>query len=530
MHNALALPGHEGAIRGTPHAAPDDGRAERWVLVATILGSSMAFIDGSVVNVALPSLQRQLGASAADAQWVVEAYSLFLAALILVGGSLGDLLGRRRIFAAGTILFTVASVWCGLAPNAAQLIAARAVQGVGGAMLVPSSLAIISAVFPEGRRGKAIGTWSGFTAVTSALGPVLGGWLVQQISWRAVFFINIPMAIGVLALIARWVPESRGAEAGQRLDLPGAALVTVGLGGVVYGLIAGGSTKLSDPQPLAAIGIGVLALILFVAVEARSHAPMVPLRLFRSRAFSGVNLLTFGLYAGLGGALYYVPFNLQQVQGFSATAAGAALLPFVILMFGLSRWSGGLISRHGARLPLTIGPLIAAAGFVLFARPGTGLSYWTGLLPAVLVLGLGMAITVAPLTTTVMGAVGQEYSGTASGINNAVSRTAGLLAIALMGILVSGTFRGTLGDQLTALHVSPAVRQAVVAQQDRLAGAQVPRSGTTPALRTAIGRAIDDSFIAGYQQAMLLAAALAVLSAICAALTLGKKTPAPPRA
>ena len=224
---------------------------------------------------------------------MVEAYSLFLAALILVGGSLGDLLGRRRIFAAGTILFTAASVWCGLAPNAAQLIAARAVQGVGGAMLVPSSLAIISAVFPEARRGKAIGTWSGFTAVTSALGPVLGGWLVQQVSWRAVFFINIPMAIAVLALIARWVPESRGAEAGQRLDLPGAALVTVGLGGIVYGLIAGGSTKLSDPTPLAAMGIGVLALILFVIVEARSHAPMVPLRLFRSRAFSGVNLLTF---------------------------------------------------------------------------------------------------------------------------------------------------------------------------------------------------------------------------------------------
>ena len=484
------------------------------MLVATILGSSMAFIDGTVVNVALPRLQDDFGASATAAQWVVESYALFLAALILVGGSLGDLLGRRRVFATGTVIFAVASLGCALAQDTGQLIAARAVQGVGGALLVPGSLAIISATFPDEERGRAIGTWSGATAITSAVGPVLGGWLVDEASWRWVFLINLPLALAVLAIVRARVPESRDPDA-QRIDWLGAALITIGLGLLVFGLIEAPARGWGDPLVVVPIVAGVLAIAAFVVVEARIEAPMLPLGLFRARTFAGTNVLTFLLYGGLGGALFWVPFALQQVHDYSATAAGAALLPMVLILSVLSRWAGGLIGRYGAKPPLVVGPAIAALGFLLFARPGVGGSYWTTFFPAVVVLGIGMAITVAPLTTTVMNAVESRHAGLASGVNNAVSRVAGLLAIALFGIAVAATFRATLADRLDDIGLAPEARTAVEAEQDRLAAADPP-AGLDGSTASAVENAIDRSFVSGFRVAMVLAAVLAALGALAA--------------
>ncbi len=529
----LKPPCDEGVIQCAPDAAPvaeplkkdRRGSIGMWVLVATILGSSMAFIDGTVVNVALPVLQTDLNATASAVQWVVEAYSLFLAALILVGGSLGDHFGRKRIFTIGILLFTVASVLCGLAPNVVFLIVMRAIQGIGGALLVPGSLAIISASFDSKQRGRAIGTWSGFTAITSVIGPVLGGALVQYASWRWVFFINIPLAAIVLIVLFARVPESRNeAEARQGLDWWGALLATLGLGGLVYGLIESNDLGLSNPLVLATMVGGIVALLLFVLVEARSRSPMMPLGLFRSRTFSGANLLTLFLYAALGGSLYFLPFNLIRVQGYPPSAAGAAMLPTILILFLLSRWSGGLVTRFGAKLPLIIGPLIAACGFALFAVPGIGGSYWTTFFPASVVLGIGMAISVAPLTTAVMGSVGTEHAGTASGINNAVSRTAGLLAIAVLGIVVLGVFSGALASNLGVLHLPFEVQSSIIAQQNKLVGIEIP-AGLSNSTHAAVQSAISESFIAGFRVAMIIAAVLALASALSSLLLIEGKKP-----
>jgi EmrB/QacA subfamily drug resistance transporter len=484
----------------------------RWILAATILASSMAFIDGTVVNVALPFLQTDLNATAIGIQWVVEAYSLFLSALLLVGGSLGDRYGRRRVFNIGVVIFALASVGCGLAVNIEQLIAARAVQGVGGALLVPGSLALISASFPEAERGKAIGTWSGFSAITTAIGPVLGGWLVEHWSWRAAFFLNIPLAAAVL-LIAIWkVPESREKNHEGRLDWMGAALATVGLGGVVYGLIESSRLGFRNPLVLLTLIGGAVCLVLFVFNEARVKNPMTPLKLFRSRDFAGANVLTLFLYAALGGTFFFFTLNLIQIQGYSATAAGAALLPFVVLLFSLSRWSGGLVERFGARLPLTVGPIIAAVGFALFAVPSISPSYWTSFFPAVMVLGLGMAISVAPLTTTVMSAVGEEQAGVASGINNAVSRTAGLLAIAVFGVVMLYAFSQTLARRMNEIQLDDQLKHSLYDQRVKLAGIEMPATADSMT-REKIKGAVADSFISGFRLIMFASAALALASA-----------------
>ena len=481
----------------------------------------MAFIDGTVVNVALPVLQTALKATVGDVQWVVEAYALFLAALILVGGSLGDAFGRRRIFALGIALFTAASIVCGLAPNVTVLIIARAIQGVGGALLVPGSLAIISASFDSKQRGRAIGTWSGFTAITSVIGPVLGGWLVQYASWRWVFFINVPLAVVVLGILFWRVPESRDTEDSPRVDWWGSLLATLGLGGIVYGLIESGHLGLGSPPVLGALAVGVLALIVFLLVEARSTAPMLPLSLFRSRTFSGANLLTLFLYAALGGTLFFVPFNLIAVQGYPPSAAGAAMLPTILILFVLSRWSGGLVYRYGAKLPLVVGPVIAATGFALFARPDIGGSYWTTFFPASVVLGIGMAITVAPLTTAVMGAVDAHRAGIASGINNAVSRTAGLLAIAVLGIIVLAVFNSSLDSHLSQ---QPQLLHLIDAQRFKLVGITIP-AGVTGQHALLLKQAIKESFVAGFRAVMLTGAGLALASAFSALLLIeGKQT------
>jgi EmrB/QacA subfamily drug resistance transporter len=484
----------------------------------------MVFIDGTVVNVALPALQTSLNATVVDAQWVVEAYALFLAALLLAGGSLGDHFGRKRIYSIGIVLFALASVWCGPAPNINQLIIARAVQGVGGALLVPGSLAIISASFDEDARGKAIGTWSGFTAITAAIGPVFGGWLIQNVSWRAIFFINVPLALIVLALVFLHVPESRDEESGG-LDWIGAALATLSLGSLTFGLIESSRLGFAHPAILSALIGGVLIAILFLIYEARTGNPMLPLSLFRSRNFSGANLLTLFLYTALSGALFFLPLNLIQVQGYTATAAGAALLPFVLIMFLLSRWSGGLVKRYGAKTPLVIGPIIAAAGFALFMWPGVahaGRGFWTTFFPAVVVLGLGMAVAVAPLTTTVMSSVKQNRAGVASGINNAVSRTAGLLAIAVLGIVMLQTFNSHLDRRLQTLEVTPEVRQLVDEQRTRLAGIEIP-ANLDSGRRQLLKDAVDESFVAGYRRVMLVSMMLALLSALSAGLLIDGK-------
>ena len=520
MVNVARPPCDQGVIESMPTQAATSSvvaksKVGTWVLVATILGSSMAFIDGTVVNVALPVLQIDLHATAAEAQWVVEAYALFLAALILVGGSLGDRFGRRRIFVMGVVLFTLASIACGLAPNIQTLIFARAVQGIGGALLTPGSLAIISASFDSASRGRAIGTWSGFTSITAAFGPVLGGWLVEHASWRWVFFLNVPLAVAVLGVTLWRVPESRDAHASQHLDTRGALLATVGLGALVFGLIEWSVLGPGSPVVILALLLGAGALVGFVIEEMRCPEPMMPLDLFRSRTFTGANLLTLLLYAATGALTYFVPFNLIRVQGYSATAAGASFLPFILLMFLLSRWSGGLVSRYGSKLPLVVGPVIAAVGFALYALPGIGGSYWTTFFPAVVVLGIGMSIAVAPLTTTVMGAAGQDRAGVASGINNAVARVASLLSIALFGIVIAVVFNAALDSYLAAQHVAPAVQHLLDAQRTNLAGAQVPASVPEP-LRSALQRAIAESFLAGFRIVMLACAVLALGSAVAA--------------
>ncbi len=524
----VLTPCDEGVIASGAAAAPCRRAAERWVLAATILGSSMAFIDSTAVNVALPALQARLGATVAEVQWVVEAYALFLSSLLLVGGALGDRFGRRRVFLLGVAGFAVASAGCGLAASPGQLIAARAVQGVAAALLVPGSLALLSASFAEERRGRAIGTWSGFSAITAAVGPLLGGWLIDQASWRWVFFLNLPLALAVVSIGFRSVPESRDEEAPPRLDLAGAGLVTLGLGGVTFGLIESSRRGWSDPLVAGALVGGAAALAGFLRVEARAPAPIVPLALFRSRRFAGANLLTLFLYAALGGSLFFLPFTLIQIHGYSATAAGAALLPFILLLFLLSRWSGGLVDRYGARRPLVAGPVVAAAGFALFALPGRDGGYWTTFFPATVVLGLGMALSVAPLTTTVMGAVAERHAGLASGINNAVARGAGLLAVAALGVVMMGLFSRGLERRLADLGLPPAARQTLLDRRQDLAALEIP-AALGRSTRPLVHSAVEESFLAGFRGVMLTGAALALLASLSAGWLIREGGPGPSR-
>ncbi len=475
----------------------------------------MTFIDGTVVNVALPALQTSLHATITDVQWVIEAYALFVGAIILVGGTLGDQFGRKRMFLAGVVSFALASIGCGLSPTALVLIIARAIQGIGAAFLIPGSLAIIADTFDGAERGRAIGTWSGFSAITTAIGPVLGGWLIQHASWRAVFFINAPLAVVVFVLTTRYTAESKDPSRTGRIDWAGAALAVVGLAGIVFGLLEWPPLGATHPLVLASLAVGVLSLATLPLVERRTASPMLPLALFASRTFSLVNLLTLLLYAALSVMFFLVPLNLIQIQGYTPTAAGASILPFPIIMFALSRWSGGLVARVGSRLPLTVGPAIAAVGFALFLRPGIGGSFWTTFFPAVVVLGLGMSITVAPLTTTVMGAADRTHSGAASGVNNAVSRIGGLLAIAAFGILLSQRFDAGMEARLPRLALPEAAQSAVMLQLPKMAGADLDAiPSLAPNTRVGLQAAIGDSFVAAFRACLIGATVLAVLAAV----------------
>jgi EmrB/QacA subfamily drug resistance transporter len=495
--------------------------SRNWTLAATILGSCMAFIDGTVVNIAVPVLQRSMGATVSDTQWIVDAYLLVLSSLMLAGGSLGDHLGRRKVFAIGIAIFAAASAVCGAAANPQQLIAARAFQGLGAALLVPGSLALITATFPANERGRAIGTWSSLTSLAVIAGPLFGGWLVQSVSWRAVFYINIPIA--ALTLLIVWFsmsPDKTSKDAG-RIDWGGTILVTTALAALTFGMIEAPSRGMRSPLVIGSLLLGTIAFVAFIALERRIENPIMPLTLFRSRAFTGANLLTLLLYGALSTVTFLMPFNLIQVQHYSPSQAGAAFLPFVATMSILSRWTGGLADRFGPRLPLIVGPLLAACGFLLMARPGIGGSYWTTFFPAVFVLGLGMATTVAPLTTTVMTSFGEEkHAGAASGINNTVARAAGLLSIALFGALSIMIFAPALDARLASMGASPAVRHAMAAQRLRLAEAKPPATldATT---RARVGTAVDEAFVRAFRISMLASAALAAASA-AGALVIGR--------
>ena len=476
-----------------------------WVLVVAVLGSSMAFLDGTVVNVALPALQTAFRASGADVQWVVQAYALLLAALLLIGGSLGDRYGRKLVFLAGVVIFTAASLWCGLAGSIHSVIFARALQGMGAALLIPESLALITGAFPEETRGKAIGTWSAASSVMIAVGPVVGGWMVQHLSWRWVFFINLPLAAATI-LIALWkVPEQKSEEATGPLDWAGAVLATVGLAAATFSLV-----ELPNGIPYDGLigGAGAALLVGFLVVEWRAKNPMLPLDLFRSANFAGANLLTFFLYGGLTAVIYYLPQKLIQIEHYPPTKAGAILLPVTLLIALLSRWAGGLSARFGPRLLLIAGPLIIAAAYLLVVRDSRGVGYWAALFPGVMVLGLGLAVTVAPLTALAMNSASKERAGSASGVNNAVSRVAGVVALGVVGVFFSATFASSLSAGLKRSGLTEAEQSAIYAQRALL--------GDVRTSNTKAQAAVDEAFEGSFRLVLEIAAGLSLLSALAA--------------
>jgi EmrB/QacA subfamily drug resistance transporter len=488
-------------------------KSGRWTLISTILATGVVFLDSTVVNVALPAIDRQLDAGLSGLQWIVDGYILTLAALLILGGSLGDRYGRRRMMLTGLIGFGAASVACGLAPSVGWLIAARMLQGIAGALLVPGSLALLRATFAEGEaRGEAIGHWSGWSGITTVIGPLLGGWLVDTFSWRWVFFINVPVVALAVGLLASQVPESRATEQ-HRLDWLGACLVTAGLGGLAYGLIEGPVLGWDSALVIAGLAGGALALIIFVVVEKWVRDPMVPLDLFQSRNFSAANLTTLGVYFALYGTMFFLVLYVQNVMGYAALQAGLVLAPISLLMLILSPVFGRLSGRLGPRLFMTVGPLAMGLGLLLFTRLQPDSSYWTGLLPAIALFGLGLASTVAPLTDTVVSAVPGEHSGVAAAFNNAVSRGAALLAVALLGVVVATTFQGAVAQQAGGLALSPAQEQAL----DEAAAD--PTGATDLAqLPPEAGRVVDQAYTEALHRAMLVSAATAVLGGIVAGL------------
>lgn len=487
-----------------------------WVLAVAVLGSVLAYIDESVVNVALPAMEADLRTTLAAMQWVINAYTLCMSALLLVGGAAADRFGRRRMFLIGVSIFAAASAVCGLAPNAPVLVAARIVQGAGAALLIPCSLALISAVYDEKERGAAIGVWSGASAIASGAAPLLGGWLVDHSSWRVIFLINPLLAIPTLWIALRRVPESRDPDAPSGIDWPGALLAFAGLGSLVYGLIAASDLGWSHRRVTTSLGAGALLLVGFLAAEWRSRSPMMPLELFRSRVFGGVNLLTLLLYGALSSAFFFYPFLLIQARGYSATAVGAAYLPFTVVLGVLSRWSGGLVDRFGARWPLVLGPALTALGFVLL---GGGGGPWSAIVLPMTVFGLGMTLTVAPLTTTVLNSVPSHRTGVASGINNAVASVGGLLLIAVLGTVALGAFNRSLDRRLADTPVSPAIAQVVEAARGGFVIPPMP-ADLTPDEHARAHAIVADSLIETVRMTFWIAAGLALVSALSAALTM----------
>jgi EmrB/QacA subfamily drug resistance transporter len=495
-----------------------------WALVSAILASSMAFIGQSALNVALPAIQSSLQARGSELLWIINGYTLMLAAFILVGGSLGDRLGRKKVFMIGIALFALSSLACGFATSVGSLIVARIVQGIGGALMVPGSLAIISAAYSPERRGGAIGTWSAVTTIATVAGPVVGGFLAEAGLWRVVFFINIPIAAAALIILSRRVPESRNEEAAGGIDWTGAAAATLSLVALAYGFLAAPDFGFDAPRIFIALGLGVVFLVLFLLVENRSRNPMVRLTLFQSRSFSGANLLTLFLYGALAAYSLFLSLNVIQVQGYRESLAGFAFLPFVLILAGMSRWTGRLADRTGPRPWLILGPAIVGVGFFLTALVGLTegpRDYWTSYFPGIAVFGIGMGFTVAPLTTTVMTSVDTRFAGTASGINNATSRVAGVLAIAVLGSVALFTFTGRVESIADAAGLGHAARAALMDEAANLGNASVPPQ-VPEALAAEVGRSLKIAFVHSFRIIMFVCSGLAWLSAVMAALFIEK--------
>ncbi|MBD2202655.1 MFS transporter [Calothrix sp. FACHB-1219] len=497
-----------------------------WVLLSTILASSMAFIDTSALNVTLPTLQNDLQASGEQLLWIINAYLLMLAALILIGGSLGDRLGRKKVFMFGISLFIMASLACGLAPNIEFLIGARVVQGIGGAITIPGSLAIITACFQPEERGSAIGKWSAATTIVTLVGPVLGGLLADAGLWRGVFLINLPLGLTTLVILYFQVPESRNEQVSGKIDYPGAILVALGLASLTYGFISLHNFGFQDPRIYGSLSLGVIALVAYIIVQIRSPHPMMPLHLFKSLTFSGTNLLTLFLYGALNVGNLFLSLNLVQAQGYSQSIAGMADMPFALLLSGLSPWAGKLADQYGPRPLLILGPLLAGLGFLIMAFVGLtdgAEDYWTTFFPGITVFGLGMAITVAPLTTTVMGSVPTHYAGTASGINNAVARMAGVLTIAIVGSVALCNYGNKLEVHTASIHLSEAGRILLASQANQL-GQTSMLAGVRPENLQAVETAIKLSFADTFGLVMIICTGLAWMSAIAAALMVMPKS------
>lgn len=515
MSNPEALPCGAGAIRSSP-SVPACAHRRTWVLAAAVLGSTLAFVDESVVNVALPAIESNLRTSLVAMQWVVNAYTLGMSALLLLGGAAADQFGRRRMFIIGVSVFAAASLGCGFAPSAQVLIATRAVQGIGAALLVPCSLALIGAAFDEQDRGAAIGIWAGASAIAAGVAPLLGGWLVDHASWRVIFLINPIVAIPTLWIAVLQVPESRNPDAPPGVDWRGALLAVTGLGSLAYGLIASSMLGWRHPAVLGSLSAGAVLLFGFVLAERGGTSPMMPLELFRSRRFSGINLLTLLLYGAMGATFFFLPFLLIQARGDSATATGLAYLPFTLLIGVLSQWSGRLGDKFGVRWPLICGPALVAVGFALLGA-GKG-SYWVTL-ASMTVLGLGMGIAVAPLTTTVINAVPPHRTGVASGINNAIASVGSLLLIAVLGSVVLGAFEHSLLRDLETIHASPAVRATVDSARGGLVVPPMPASLAAKERQQAKA-IVTDALTVTVRMAMWIAALLALAGALTAVVTI----------
>jgi EmrB/QacA subfamily drug resistance transporter len=490
----------------------------KWIMVSAILASAMAFIDSTALNVVLPALQQSLHATGADLFWILNAYLLMLAALILIGGSLGDKLGRKKVFIIGIAIFIAGSAACGVVANVTFLIIFRIIQGIGGALMIPGSLSLISSSIDEKERGKAIGTWSAFTTVVTMGGPVLGGALADAGLWRYIFFINIP--IGLVALLILWfkVNESKDDDSKQRLDFPGVFTIASGLALLTFGFLRIPAVGLHNWQVYSTLVLGLLLLTAFILIEWKSKHPMMPLTLFSNLTFSGANLLTFFLYAGLGAGMLFLSLNLVQVQGYNQLQSGLTFLPFTVLMISVARYAGSLADKYGPRLFLIGGPALAGTGLLLlsFVKQTSGpAAYWTTFFPGIIVFGLGMSFTVAPLTAAVMGSVSNQFSGTASGVNNAMTRISGVFANAIFGALAVLFFTGALQQQIKIIPLNTPQRQAVMAQAVNLGNAKVP-AAINPSHQATIQKAYRTGFITAYTRIMQISAALAFLGALMA--------------